>query len=104
MTVLVRPAEAYLSAGQRAAPGPDRAARALPRAAAASLLLHGVALAAVLLWLGRSVPADPPPEKGVEVVWDAAPTATEQASGATTDQPGQPPAVEARVAPRAPQR
>ena len=60
-----------LQAGDRPPPGPARrhAARLSGWAPALSLLLHGVALAAILLLLHRPAPQAPASEQSVEIIW-----------------------------------
>ncbi|WP_380066114.1 energy transducer TonB [Dankookia sp. GCM10030260] len=64
-----------------------------------SLLLHAAALGAVLVLLERGQAPETPPERGVEVVWDASQEA-ELVTGAPS--PAQPPSVAAPPEPEAP--
>ncbi|TCZ65366.1 energy transducer TonB [Roseicella aquatilis] len=92
--MLARPAEALPGAGERVRPRVAAGSALRGWAPAASLLLHAAALGAVLLLLHRPKPPEAVPESGVEVVWDQAPTAAEQATGETAPRPGPPPVVE----------
>ena len=61
-------------------------------------MLHAAAIAAVVLALDRAPPAEPPPDQGVEIVWDQ--TTPAAVSMAEADEPpGAPPSVAAPDAP-----
>ncbi len=78
---------------------PERGA-GVSRAALLSLMLHGAALAAVLVLLDRTPKTDPEPERGVEIVWDqdaseAVSEAEEPTPPGAPPEPAPPPSAEA---------
>ena len=78
---------------------PDRFALA----AVASAAVHAAALAAALLWFGRTPPRPPAVEQGVEIVWDDTSGEAVGEDPAEAAEPGAPPSAPAPEAVQAPE-